>query len=81
MEWSYFHSYRKLAENGKVKFLQCPDCSATLVTMGDEDNNPVLWCSHCDSTIRPGLDLYDQIRAVVREHNVEEKDVAEPSPE
>ena len=70
MEWSIFHSYRRLAEEGKVKLIQCPDCQGNLTTRLGEDDNPLLWCSKCDVKIRPGLDIYDQIKAVVREHNV-----------
>jgi hypothetical protein len=72
MEWKYFHAYRNLAEDGKVKFLQCPDCSSTLVTQPGPNEEPQLWCYTCDSAIKPGLDVYDQIRAVVKEHEIEE---------
>ncbi|AXH68731.1 hypothetical protein SEA_COMRADE_13 [Streptomyces phage Comrade] len=69
MEWSIFHNYRHLADEGKVKHLQCPDCGHNLTTRLGQDDEPTLWCAICDSTIRPGLDLYDRIRAVVSEHN------------
>ncbi|AXG66137.1 hypothetical protein SEA_ANNADREAMY_13 [Streptomyces phage Annadreamy] len=69
MEWSIFHEYRHLADSGKVKHLQCPDCTGHLITRLGTEDEPVLWCPSCDTRIQPGLDLYDQIRAVVKEHN------------
>lgn len=70
MEWHYFHEYRRLSEEGKVKHLSCPDCNNKLTTVLGTGDEPVLWCAVCDTLIKPGLDVYDQIRAVVKEHNV-----------
>jgi len=70
MEWSIFHNYRRLAQDGKAKPLTCPDCDNQLFTQADENNDPILWCIACDTKILPGLDMYDQIKAVVREHYV-----------
>lgn len=69
MEWSIFHEYRHLSAQGKVKPLTCPDCDNDLITVLSDNDEPALWCFFCDTLIRPGLDVYDQIRAVVREHN------------
>lgn len=69
MEWSYFHAYRHLAEEGKVNFLSCPDCSSKLTTMMDKHDSPSLWCPVCNKTITPGLYVYDQIKAVVNEQD------------
>jgi len=77
MEWKYFHRYNDLAHEGRVKFLSCPDCSTNLVSQMDNNADPVLWCCVCDVIIRPGLDLYDQIRAVVREHHLIDKSAIE----
>lgn len=70
MEWSVFHNYRRLAQEGKAKFLRCPDCDGILVTQPDKKADPILWCIHCDTKILPGLDMYEQIKAVVSEHYV-----------
>lgn len=70
-EWWVYHTYRRLADEGKVRHLLCPDCETQLVTRlnsaeGSED--VWLWCSFCDSMKRPGLNIYAQILAVVKEH-------------
>ncbi|XAO35212.1 hypothetical protein SEA_FRANCOB_12 [Streptomyces phage Francob] len=71
MEWYLFHEYRRLADKGKAKHLVCPDCNNKLTTVLGTDDEPRLWCVQCDTIIKPGLDVYDQIRAVVKEHNLE----------
>lgn len=70
MEWYYFHAYNHLASEGKVKPLSCPNCDTKLATVLGDNDEPALWCRICDTLIKPGLDVYDQIRAVVKEHNV-----------
>ena len=68
--WSFFHSYRRLALDGKVLFLSCPTDNNDLITRLGTDDDVVLWCSECDTLIKPGLDVLDQVRAVVKEHNL-----------
>jgi hypothetical protein len=70
MQWSIFHNYRRLVIEGKAKPIECPDCSFVLVTQPDQDANPVLWCIRCDVRLIPGIDLYDQMKAIVGEHYV-----------
>lgn len=70
MKWEDVHTYRNLAEEGKVKFLTCPDDDSKLISQFGEDDEPVFWCPGCDNVIKPGLDLQGQIRAVVREHTM-----------
>lgn len=67
--WWYFHTFRRLAEEGKVRPLSCPDCDANLITRLNKENEdlPDLWCSICDTKFSPGLDLFAQIQAVVGE--------------
>lgn len=72
MEWSVFHNYRHLVDDGKAKSLKCPNCDGILVTQPDIDADPLLWCILCDVRFHPGLDLYSQIRAVVMEHHTDE---------
>lgn len=71
MEFRIFHLYNRLAKAGKVKPLTCPNCETTLVTAFGEDDSPVLKCYGCGATIVPGLEAYDQMKAVVNEHYVE----------
>jgi RNase P subunit RPR2 len=68
MEWSIFHNYRRLVKANKAKPLLCPNCNSELVTQPDKNAEPMLWCMECNNRLIPGLDLYDQIRAVVSEH-------------
>lgn len=70
MEWSDVHAYRRLAQEGKVKFLSCPNDDSVLISRIGDNDEPVFWCPECDTLIKPGMDLRDQILAVVREHNI-----------
>lgn len=65
------HSYNKLVDDDKAKPLVCPDDQQELVSMIDADGNtddPVMWCPLCDTKYRFGLDTWNQIEAVVKEH-------------
>lgn len=69
--WHYFHTYRRLANEGRVKYLTCPDCDTRLDTRlrpNDDTDSLWLWCATCDAWTKPGLDLFDQVKAVVHEH-------------
>lgn len=68
MEWELVHAYRHLADEGKVKHITCPDDGEKLISRIGDDDSPVFWCPTCDTMIRPGLDMRDQMRAVVMEH-------------
>lgn len=68
--WELFHNYRRLVEDGKAAQLLCPECDTPVVTRIGADDEPVLWCYTCLSSLRPGLDLLAQVRAVVSEHVV-----------
>lgn len=69
--WTFFHAYNRLVSEGKVKPLTCPDDGFTLVTTlepDDETDSVNLWCPGCNTTIRPGLSVVEQVKAVVKEH-------------
>lgn len=68
--WELFHRYRALVEQEAARALRCPDDETVLVTRLGSDDEPVLWCMTCLSTLTPGLDLLQQIRAVVSEHHL-----------
>lgn len=73
--WQLFHTFRHLADEGKVKHLSCPDCDAHLVTtldLDDPTDSVWLWCPICDSRMLPGLDVIEKVKAVVAEHHVDE---------
>lgn len=70
--WELFHSYRRLVNEGKVKPITCPDDGVKVITVldpDDETDSVSLWCPGCNTTIRPGLSVLDQIKAVVAEHS------------
>jgi hypothetical protein len=66
--WQTFHKYRRLVAANKVKPIECPDCSTPLVTLRNQKDEPYLWCPAEDTSFFPGIDLMDQIEAVVLEH-------------
>jgi len=68
-EITWFHKYNNLVTEGKTKPLSCPDCQVRLVTRVSDDQL-YLYCCGCDTKIWPGLDVLDQIRAVVKEHAI-----------
>lgn len=71
-KWRIIHSYQNIVDDGNARPLRCPDDDAVLVSTMDihdrSNPDPVLWCGACDKRIRPGLDVWDQITAVVKEH-------------
>jgi hypothetical protein len=76
--WKLIHTYNILVADGKAKALLCPDSQDKLIVIIDPlvDLNvnepvPALRCFGCDTILRPGLDLWQQIRAVVAEHYTE----------
>ena len=67
-DWFLFHTFRRLANEGKVRHLSCPDDKNELTTLRGEDDEVILYCGACNSSIHPGLDLKAKVRAVVMEH-------------
>jgi hypothetical protein len=70
-KWALVHAYRRLAEDGHVSPIMCPRRDAAMVTLIDtavDIDNPVYWCPACDTYMRPGVDLWDQIEAAVNDH-------------
>jgi hypothetical protein len=68
--WELFHAYRRLVDKGLARPLLCPECEGYLITRIGIDDEPILWCYGCLSSLRPGLDLLTRVRAVVTEHYV-----------
>lgn len=68
--WQLFHLYRRLVDEGKALHLLCPECDYPLITRIGPNDEPVLWCYGCLSSIRPGSDVINRVRAVVTEHHV-----------
>ena len=70
------HTYNLLAAQGDAAPLVCPDCNNKFISTIDVNSYeslPALYCLACNATTRPGLDFWDQIRAVVLEFYVLEQ--------
>ena len=67
MDIQFFHKYNRLVRRGLTKPLVCPHCSHPYTLRATEDAEPVLQCSWCNSLVQPGQDLYNNVRAVVKE--------------
>jgi hypothetical protein len=68
--WELFHRYRHLVDDDKALPLLCPNDGTRLVTQIGPGDEPVLQCFGCLTVIHPGLDMIQQIRAVVTEHYI-----------
>lgn len=71
-KWTVWHRFNSLIKADKVNPIKCPDCDIRMITRvkGTIDDEPYLWCYQCDTFIKPGLDVYDRVRAVVSEHYI-----------
>ena len=69
LDWPTLHAYNRLVSKGLTKNLACPDCKAPYVPTIDANDDLLFKCFFCGATLKPGLELAAQIRAVVKEHN------------
>lgn len=68
--WQIIHTYNNLVDDGKAEPLRCPDENGLLIPMIDSEgliDDPVLWCHTGNTIMKPGIDFWDQIGAVVRD--------------
>lgn len=72
-KWILIHTYNNLVDDDKARPIVCPDDQQLLIpvidTVRDDNDDPVLWCPACNARHRPGIDVWDQIEAVVKEHH------------
>lgn len=68
MEITIFHLYNRLVRRNMAKPLTCHTCDNAYALRATEDGEPVLQCFGCNSMLQPGLDMYDDIVSVVKEH-------------
>lgn len=68
MEFDYFHKYNTLVRRGYAQPLLCYACNEPYVLTIDKDDSPALECYYCGGFILPGLRMYQDIVAVVKEH-------------
>lgn len=66
MQFKVFHTYNKLARQGKCKPLECTCGNDLQVQLGANDE-PVLKCYYCGAEISPGQAMYANMVAVVQE--------------
>lgn len=67
MEFQTYHRYNKLVRRGMAKPLT-HGCGHEYTLRLSEDNDVVLQCTDCNTLVQPGLRLYNDVQAVVREH-------------
>lgn len=67
-EWQRIHSYNRLVRQGRTAPLLCPDDNTVYGYYLAENDDPALWCPSCNSRVTMGINLWDQINAVLREH-------------
>src|ERR1044072_3494560 len=67
--WADFHKYSRLAREGIVPALECPDCQNNLIvrTKFDASSDLYLWCAVDDKYIKPGLEMHHQIKSAIKE--------------
>ena len=68
MDFQTYHKYRRLVRRGLAPALCCATCEFELVLGIGPKDEPVLKCYTCNSTITPGKDTNDKVRAIVTEH-------------
>lgn len=66
-DFQTYHNYNRLVRRGLTKPLTHSCGGAYTLTIGDEDR-PALKCFSCGTTTYPGLNMFSDIRAVVKEH-------------
>lgn len=66
-KWEAMHSYRRLAKSDKATPLTCPDDGNLYITRIGKDDEPVLYCYFCKTTVIPGISLWKQMEAILNE--------------
>lgn len=67
--WHLIHDYQKLNEKKRVPDLECPEGHKVWPVIDTESDDPAFYCGPCGVTIFPGINVWDQIEAEVRDHN------------
>lgn len=71
-QWNFVKRFRNILADGNAAQIACPNCGNDLIFMAEDvTDNPVLYCYMEGSTLKPGLNVWNQINAVVSEHYVE----------
>lgn len=67
-KWPAMHAYRKAVAMGEAPAILCPEDQAELVPVAGKDG-PALRCLSCRVVFEPGLHVWKQIEANIREVN------------
>lgn len=67
-----FHRYNKLVRRDLVQPLTCGVCDTPLITGVGKEDELVLKCYSCGSSLVPGLATLGRVEAVVKEHFVDD---------
>lgn len=70
MEFRIFHRYMELAKEGHCKPLLCRYCVTEQVLVIGPKDEPALKCYTCNVLTMPGINMYADIRAIVKEWTV-----------
>ena len=65
--WAKMHAHRRAVARGKALPILCPDCTVEMVPVADRNDEPALKCLACGVVYEPGLDVWDQIDAVLKD--------------
>lgn len=66
-KWQIVHNFRRCVEEGHAAPLLCPEDENILHASPDKDGEPVFKCYYCGTVYNPGLKIWDQITAIVKE--------------
>jgi len=66
-KWQAIHKHKKLVQQGTAMPIRCPNEEAIYITRIGQDEEPVLYCYMCKTTVIPGLWLYKQLEAAINE--------------
>lgn len=69
MEFQTFHRYNRLVRRGLAQPILC-NCGQEPVLKVGRFDEPVLECFFCGMLTVPGQAMYDDLLAVVKEHDV-----------
>lgn len=65
-KWRLVHNYRRAVDRGLTLPILCR-CGSEYIWAPGADADPVLSCYSCNSTIIPGLYIWDQIEKALNE--------------
>lgn len=65
MDFQTFHKYFNLIRREQVPQFSCPQDNRFMNLELGENDEPVLRCSYCQATVKPGINTYNRIKEVV----------------